>query len=95
MAIVQVLSSQVSFQKESYVLTPEDVDNGYLLLNKRAEANSVNAFIDRLAIHEGLDYLLEITEDNKTKIKFIGSFSPGGSEEISEGLAFFASYAVR
>jgi hypothetical protein len=95
MAIVQVLASQVSFRKEAHILTLEDVENGYLVLNNRAEANSVNAFIDRLAIHEGLDYLLEVTPENKTKIKFIGSLSPGSEEEISEGLAFFASYAVR
>ena len=90
-----ILTQPVSFKKETYILTPTDVLNGYIVLQFKAETNSVHAFIDRLALHEGSDYLSEITADNKTKIKFIGSLAVGYEEEISAGLVFSVSYAVR
>jgi hypothetical protein len=90
-----ILTTPVSFKKETYILTPTDVSNGYVVLQFKAETNSVNAFIDRLALHEGSDYLSDITPDNKTKIRFIGSLAVGSQEEISAGLSFSVGYAVK
>lgn len=91
----QILISPISYKKESYILTPTDVSNGYVVLQFKAEANSTFASIDRLVIHEGTDYLSEITPDNKTKITFIGNLAPTFPEEITAGLVFSVTYAVK
>ena len=65
--------------KESFVLTAQDITNGYIDLVNAAITKSTFITADRLPIHEGQDYTVSLVS-NKTRITFIGPMI-GSSEE--------------
>jgi hypothetical protein len=52
-------------------LTATDISNGYVDLPHEAIANSIHAFVDRLAIHQDEDFLLSVV-GGVTRITFAG-----------------------
>jgi len=78
------------FAKKSFTLDATDISNQYVDLDYIAYPHSVVAFIDRLGIHEDVDYNLT-TVNGKTRL----SFAPmiGGAEEPVAGDQIRLSYA--
>jgi hypothetical protein len=72
--------------KESYVVIAADtvLASDYYDLDHEIEANSLVAFVDRLAIHEGIDYNLSVVS-GVTRVTFIGDLVGPGQSQLSAG----------
>lgn len=80
--------------KESFTLTAADISNGYVDLSvAEIMSNSLNAWVDRLGIFEGVDYTLAST-GSAIRLIFAGSLLPGGDEALAEGDVIRVSYVV-
>jgi chromosome segregation ATPase len=84
------------FESEKYTLSSQDITNGYIDLAYTAEAKSVNAFVDRLAIHEGAgdDYTVSVVS-GKTRMTFVNSLVSAGVEQLQAGDVIRVKYARR
>jgi len=72
--------ANVAWVKQSFDLTATDISNGYIDLSHEALANSVVAFVDRLAIHQGSDYTVSVVS-GVTRLTFAGDLvTPGQSQ---------------
>jgi len=70
----------VTRAKIKFDLDATNITNGYVDLPHLALANSIHAFVDRLAIHEGEDFTISV-EGGVTRITFAGDLiSPGQSQ---------------
>lgn len=83
-AISALEGASVEFVKEKFTLSAGDITNGYIDLANLAIAASINAFVDRLAIHATDDYTLS-TVGGVTRITFAGSLITVGQEKLSAG----------
>ena len=77
--------------KVKHVLTSLDISHGYVDLLDVAVAHSVQAFVDRLAIHETDDYTLSVV-GGVTRLTFAGSLITVGQEKLSVGDEVRISY---
>ena len=77
--------------KVKHVLTSLDISNGYVDLLDVAVAHSVQAFVDRLAIHETDDYTLSVVS-GVTRLTFTGSLITPGQENLAVGDEVRISY---
>ena len=69
--------------KESFIITEQDLVNGYLQLSTRSVVlNSVIAWVDRLGIFEGVDYQL-VSNADENWLRFVFSGNLIGSNEQS------------
>jgi hypothetical protein len=91
-AITALEGASVAFVKEKFVLGAGDITNGYVDLAELAIAASINAFVDRLAIHATDDYTLS-TVGGVTRITFAGSLITVGQEKLSAGDVVRVVYA--
>jgi hypothetical protein len=91
-AITALEGASVEFVKEKFVLGAGDITNGYVTLANLAIAASVNAFVDRLAIHATDDYTLS-TVGGVTRITFAGSLITVGQEKLAAGDVVRVVYA--
>jgi hypothetical protein len=74
---VMALKGAVVFRKESFMLSSTDMSNGYIEMSYEAASNSMNAFTEGLAIHEGIDYSLSVV-GGKTRMSLdSGDFASG------------------
>lgn len=87
--------SPISFRKNTFQLSQADIENGYVILSHKALDGSVFAAMDRLVVIEGIDFLVETTEDNRSKIVFINAISNNGDEYLSAGIVLFVQFAVQ
>lgn len=62
----------IEFIKDKYVLTQQDMDNGYVDLSDEASDESLTAFLGRVALHQGEDYLLSYV-NGVTRFTFINN----------------------
>lgn len=91
-AITALEGASVQFVQEKFVLGAGDITNGYVTLANLAIAASINAFVDRLAIHATDDYTLS-TVGGVTRITFVGSLVTPGQEKLSAGDVVRVKYA--
>jgi|694.fasta_scaffold02291_8 hypothetical protein len=91
-AITALEGASVEFVQEKFVLSAGDITNGYIDLANLAIAASINAFVDRLAIHSTDDYTLS-TVSSVTRITFAGSLITVGQEKLSAGDVVRVKYA--
>lgn len=91
-AITALEGASVEFVQEKFVLGAGDITNGYVTLANLAIAASINAFVDRLAIHATDDYTLS-TVGGVTRITFAGSLITVGQEKLSAGDVIRVKYA--
>lgn len=91
-AITALEGASVQFVKEKFVLGAGDITNGYVTLANLAIAASINAFVDRLAIHATDDYTLS-TVGGVTRITFAGSLITVGQEKLAAGDVVRVVYA--
>lgn len=86
--------ASVEFVQQKFVLTSTDVSNKYVMLSNLAIGASVNAFVDRLAIHESDDYTLSVV-GGVTKVTFVGSLVAPGNESLAAGDVIRVKYAKK
>ena len=91
-AISALEGASVEFVQEKFVLGAGDITNGYVTLANLAIAASINAFVDRLAIHATDDYTLS-TVGGVTRITFAGSLITVGQEKLAAGDVVRVKYA--
>ena len=66
--------------REKFDLTATDISNGYIDLAEEVIAESIHAFVDRLAIHQAEDFTVSVV-GGVTRITFAGDLvSPGQSQ---------------
>lgn len=66
--------------RQKFDLTATDISNGYVDLSEEAIAESIHAFVDRLAIHQAEDFTVSVV-GSVTRITFAGDLvSPGQSQ---------------
>lgn len=66
--------------RQKFDLTATDISNGYVDLAEEAIAESIHAFVDRLAIHQAEDFTVSVV-GSVTRITFAGDLvSPGQSQ---------------
>lgn len=82
----------IEFSYETYILTAQDITDGYVELAHEAISNSVNAFIDRLAIHENSDYTVSVV-GGVTRLTFVDSLVTVNQEKLYPGDVIRVKYA--
>lgn len=86
--------ASVEFVQEKFILGAGDITNGYVTLANLAISASVNAFVDRLAIHATDDYTLS-TVGGVTRMTFAGSLITVGQEKLTAGDIVRVKYAKK
>ncbi len=79
---VQTLEEALApvWARQKFDLTATDISNGYVDLAEEVIAESIHAFVDRLAIHQGEDFTVSVV-GGVTRITFAGDLvSPGQSQ---------------
>ena len=79
---VQTLEEALSptWARQKFDLTATNISNGYIDLAEEAIAESIHAFVDRLAIHQAEDFTVSVV-GGVTRITFAGDLiSPGQSQ---------------
>ena len=85
-------AASVQFVQQKFTLSAGDITNGYITLSNLAITASINAFVDRLAIHETDDYTVS-TVGGVSRITFVGSLVTNGQEKLSAGDVVRVKYA--
>lgn len=82
-----------AFYKEKFVLSQEDIDNGFIEFARAAMSNSVVAFADRLAIHQGADqdFTMAIVS-GKSRMTFVNNLIDPSPEKLSAGDVINVTY---
>lgn len=71
---------QPTWARVKFDLSAADISNGYVNLAHEAIGESIHAFVDRLAIHQGEDFTISVV-GGVTRITFAGDLvSPGQSQ---------------
>lgn len=92
-SLIQSLeAASVAFVQEKFILNSTDISNGYVTLANLAISASINAFVDRLAIHQTDDYTVS-TVSGVTRITFAGSLITAGQEKLASGDVIRVKYA--
>jgi hypothetical protein len=90
------LKSNVEFYKEKYSVTSNLTTGAFFDLDFVAEVNSISAFVDRLAIHEGAseDFTVSYTGGvgGVTRITFVNELVTPGQSQLSNGDSVYFKY---
>jgi hypothetical protein len=90
------LKTNIGWYKESYAITSTLTSGAFFDLDHAAEVDSISAFVDRLAIHEGasLDYSVSYTggTGGVTRITFLNALVSPGQQQLSNGDTIFFKY---
>lgn len=90
------LKSNVEFYKEKYSVTSTLTTGAFFDLDFVAEVNSISAFVDRLAIHEGAseDFTVSYTggAGGVTRITFVNDLVTPGQSQLSNGDSVYFKY---
>jgi hypothetical protein len=84
----------LDFNKEKLTLTAQDITNQHVDLAHSVIQESLQAYVNRLAIHQTDDYTLSI-EAGKTRISFAGDIATGGVSALVEGDILYINYAYQ
>lgn len=88
---IDVLESVVWF-KEKFVVNSTIISNGFVTLSHTPESNSMSAFVDRLAIHEGAgeDYSI-----SGTTMTFLNELVNPGQQALAVGDTVYVKYQYK
>jgi hypothetical protein len=78
----------IEFVKDKYVLTAQDMAAGYVDLSDEASDESLTAFLGRIALHQGEDYLLSYV-NGVTRFTFINN---DNNNFFAEGESLYIQY---
>lgn len=87
-------AASVQHVQQKFVLTSTDITNGYITLGHLAIGASINAYVDRLAIHETDDYTLSVV-GGVTRITFAGELIVPSQEKLNAGDVVRVKFAKR
>ena len=92
-AALEAGGANLTWAKERFVLAAGDITNGYIELAQEAAANSIVAFVDRLAIHEGAseDYSVSVPVA-VTRMTFLNSLVSPGNQQLAAGDVINVTY---
>jgi predicted nucleic acid-binding Zn-ribbon protein len=87
------LKSNVEFYKEKYSITSTLTTGAFFDLDFLAEVNSISAFVDRLAIHEGAseDFTVSVV-GGVTRVTFVNDLVTPGQSQLSNGDSVYFKY---
>lgn len=91
-AVAALNALSIEFKQEKQVLDSTDIANGYIDLTFEAIPASINAFVDRLAIHETDDYTVSVV-GGVTRITFAGNLISPSEEQVAIGDVVRVKYA--
>ena len=81
------------FYKMKFILTAQDISNGYVELGHEALAKSIVAAVGRLMIHEGVGEDFEVSVvAGVTRMTFVGNLVSPGQERLDAGDVLFVRY---
>jgi hypothetical protein len=80
-----------TWNKVKFDLTATDITNGYIDLAHEAIANSIVAFVDRLAIHQAEDFTLSVV-GGVTRITFAGDLIAPGVSSLAADDNIYVQY---
>lgn len=82
-----------AFYKLKFVLSAQDIANGYVNLGHQALANSVVASVGRLMIHEGVgeDFTMSVVS-GVSRMTFVGNLVSPSEEQLAAGDVIFVRY---
>lgn len=80
-------------RKMKFVLSAQDITNGYVELAHEAMVNSVVAAVGRLMIHEGAsdDFTVSVVS-GVSRLTFVGNLIEPGQEKLAAGDVLFVKY---
>lgn len=88
----QVDAIEVAYTSQKFTLTATDISNGYIDLNHSIIDESLNAYVDRLAIHKTDDYTLSVV-GGVTRLTFAGNLISPSEEQVAENDVVHVKYA--
>jgi hypothetical protein len=90
------IKSNIIWHKELYAISTTLTAGAFFDLAHVAEVDSISAFVDRLAIHEGAsdDYSVSYTggAGGNTRITFLNTLVSTGQQQLSSGDTIFFKY---
>lgn len=91
-ALQSQIDSLVQFAKESIEVTAQMISDTYVDLQVEIKPNSMVMFVDRLGMHEGLDYSVS-TVNGVSRITFLSPMLEPSEEAIEAGQFIRVTYA--
>ena len=85
------VSAVVQFGKESIEVTSQMITDGHIDLQVEIKPNSMVMFVDRLGMHEGLDYSVS-TVDGVSRITFLSPMLQPSEEALEAGQFIRVTY---
>lgn len=90
------LDVNVFARYDNYVITAQDIERGYLVLsNKNALFESVSAFVDRVPLLQGFDFVISKNTNNDVIFTFIGDILPNQTLALEVGENVRVNYLYR
>jgi hypothetical protein len=89
-------AAALAYKKEKFVLSSTDITNQYIDMSFLVEADSMVAFVDRVAIHEGAsdDYALSVS-GSVSRLSFLNDIATGGVSALTAGDTIYVTYAYK
>jgi hypothetical protein len=81
---------------DNYVISAQDIERGYLVLsNQNALFESVSAFVDRVPLLQGFDFVISKNSDNNVIFTFMGDILPNQQLALEVGENIRVNYLYR
>jgi len=81
---------------DNYVISAQDIERGYLVLsNKNALFESMSAFVDRMPLLQGFDFVISKNSDNEVIFTFMGDILPSQQLALELGENIRVNYLYR
>jgi uncharacterized protein YheU (UPF0270 family) len=88
-----MLEPTTGFKKESFILTPANISNGYVVLAMQPIQDSLDLIVHGVVMNEGVDF--EIQEvAGETRVVFIGQLAASGDAALEANELIRVKYAV-
>jgi hypothetical protein len=85
------LNPDLPFSQEKITIGATELSNQYIDLAQEVNPNSIQAYINRLAIHLGDDFTVSVV-GGVTRITFAGDIASGGVSELDSGDTLYIKY---
>ena len=85
------LNPDLPFSQEKITIGATELSNQYIDLAQEVNPNSIQAYINRLAIHLGDDFTVSVV-GGVTRITFAGDIASGGVSELDPGDTLYIKY---
>ena len=81
---------------DNYTLTETDISNNSLMLSKtNVMRESIQVYVDRIPLLQGVDFVISTNTENKSILSFIGDVLPNGPLALESGENIRVNYLYR